>query len=158
MRFSVVKEIIIVNNLRMTTLNLNSPSFKSSFRSDEVIQGYIEKASNADLLDFYKTLGILKNDGKDDVYFVKESEFEVFNPVSTYCPKYKKPELILYKQNSDDMKSEKIESIVLGGMLFETTSKNVISELARILRRKNDIFETEGLRNNLIKKINQMLK
>ena len=150
----------MLNNIQIKSLEQNKSNiaFKSTFRTNKTMQSFLEEANNSDLLSFCEVLKLLKCDGKDDDYFIRESEREVFDCLSSRFRVPKLKEITLYKQDGEDLQIKKVETFVIGDGKLEVITKDVISELTSILKRHNDIFNGAELRAETLKKINSILK
>ena len=140
----------MINKINSAQKNVN---FKSSMRSDPKLNEYIGKAKTIDLYDFATTLDILNQDGKEDIYFIKEDVYKFTN----FGKIYTRPMLNLFKRSGEDFSLKRIASIIIGSRTLETMPENVISELSSILRRCCDNIRTDKFRKGVLENVKKLM-
>ena len=140
----------MINKINAAQNNIN---FKSSMRSDPKLNEYLGKAKTIDLYDFAATLDLLSQDGKDDIYFLKEDVYKYTN----FGEIYTRPMLNLFKRSGEDLSLKRITSIIIGKRTLETTPENVVSELSSILRRCCDHIRTDKFRQGVVENVKKLM-
>lgn len=140
----------MINKINSVQNNIN---FKSSMRSDPKLNEYIGKAKTLDLYDFANTLDLLSQDGKEDIYFIKEDVYKFTN----FGKIYTRPMLNLFKRSGEDFSLKRISSIIIGNRTLETTPENVISELSSILKRGFDHIRTDKFRQGVVENVKKLM-
>lgn len=142
-------------------LNSNNVNFKSTFRKDAELERLMGLASNKDLVDFLQTLEMLKNDGKEDEYFIEKGTdkifylgYDCFDKTRNYIVR---PEIRLFKFDGSDFITKKIVDIVVGSEILNTSWESVISEITRNLRYKCEMLHTPEFRKQIASKIEKLL-
>ena len=142
---------------KANSISNNNINFKSSFRNDANLEGFIKEASNTDLLDFYNILEQLQNDGKSDFYFLKEDVFEHHIYPSMGVTRAKNPVIKILKQDGEDFTVKNLESIIIGDGMLETPRKHVIFDITRILKRNLEKLKTPSFRETVVQNIKKVL-
>ena len=102
---------------------------------------------------FLLYLDILNQDGKEDIYFLKEDVYKFTN----FGEIYTRPMLNLFKRSGEDFSLKRISSIIIGNRTLETTPENVISELSSILRRCCDNIRTDKFRKGVLENVKKLM-
>ena len=136
----------------------NGVSFTSSFMRNKELDELIQDTNNIDLQSFCDTLELLKEDGKNEMYFLKEGTYKVPGYACSIESRTEAPEMVLYKRNMETMETKKVDSIVIGGFLLGTYTKDVIAEVTRILRRNSDFIQSKAFRSNVLEKLNSIVE